>query len=520
MNTVLEWRSYRYFDYERDFARREVLGLLNQEPEVHDDGLVLSGDAPLADLERLTYFGRIRVAERSELVPLQARLERSASNGSARQATRYSAHGLHEYKGKFNPQVVRAIGNMLGLEGGAAVLDPFCGSGTTLLESAHVGWDCLGTDRNPLAALIANAKVRALRLAHGPLADYAEALDRILSPWRSGLSHREPVPAGQLRQMLGPDWLDELPGAGYLNEWFPPSVLAQCVVLFRSLDEVFSERPDDRRVFEVVLSDQLRSASWQEPADLRIRRRKEPGENYPLIGMFLDALERVVPRVVAARRELGEVRGNQRAVLADIRATSPLEAGGLAREFDAVITSPPYATALPYIDTQRLSLVLLGLVHPGDIRGTEAALVGARDIATSERRQLENDLVRVGSKILPKTVTDLCGDLLAAAGLPGNGFRRQNKPALIYRYFRDMAECLTNIRAALSPGAPAALVVGTNRTTLAGREFVIDTPELLGDVAVHVGFTLEALVPMNTYPRYDLHQKNSINEETLVLLRA
>jgi len=83
-----------------------------------------------------------------------------------RQSTRYSVHGLHEYKGKFNPQIVRATANLLrlGLDRKAQILDPFCGSGTSLVEAAHMGWDALGTDINPLAILISNAKIQALKI--------------------------------------------------------------------------------------------------------------------------------------------------------------------------------------------------------------------------------------------------------------------------------------------------------------------------------------------------------------------
>jgi site-specific DNA-methyltransferase (cytosine-N4-specific) len=46
------------------------------------------------------------------------------------------AHGLHEYKGKFNPQIVSSILNILEVNEKSKILEPFCGSGTTLYESA------------------------------------------------------------------------------------------------------------------------------------------------------------------------------------------------------------------------------------------------------------------------------------------------------------------------------------------------------------------------------------------------
>ena len=97
--------------------------------------------------------------------------------GKTRQATRYSVHGLHEYKGKFNPQVAKALLNIFGVRSGGRVLDPFCGSGTTLVECTHADVLGLGIDINPFAVFLANAKLRALTT---PVAELRGAEQRIL----------------------------------------------------------------------------------------------------------------------------------------------------------------------------------------------------------------------------------------------------------------------------------------------------------------------------------------------------
>src|SRR5262245_11279186 len=176
----LLWHDYRYFPYERMLAEREARQLFGVEPEKVDGGLLVDSRRAVGD--RLTYVKAVQNGE-SMVVPDQANLEASG-NGSAwgpvpslrRQSTRYSAHGLHEYRGKFNPQVVRAIGNLLGLEPGDRVLDPFCGSGTTLLEAAHIGWNAVGVDLNPLGVLIANAKLAAFNASPATLSREADAL--------------------------------------------------------------------------------------------------------------------------------------------------------------------------------------------------------------------------------------------------------------------------------------------------------------------------------------------------------
>ena len=516
----LEWRSHGYFPYELEFAKLEVERLFDTHPRTYEHGLRIESGAFRSDeADRVTYFARVLDPDGRILIPRQMRLEATATDSRReRQSTRYSAHGLHEYKGKFNPQVVRAIGNILGLGHGAAVLDPFAGSGTTLLECAHAGWTALGFDINPLAVLIANAKIHALRIADGTLQRIADAVVAQVEPY-VWLSTNEDVTSRDIDTALGSSWREMLPSYEYLASWFQVPVLAQASIALGVLQSTVTD-PRDRAIFEVLLSDQLRDCSLQEPADLRIRRRKERLANYPLLISFLDAIKTRIPRVVRARAEIGEVEGSQHALLHDVTGSAPLESQGLGwGSFDAIITSPPYAAALPYIDTQRLSLVLLGHVRPEAIRAAEARLMGARDLTKRERLSAEH-AIRTGDKDLPSEVLSFCEDLLDAASRTGNGFRRKNKPALVYRYLRQMSSFFQRVKSGLKPGAKAAFVIGVNRTELGGEEFTIDTPSLITAVAEHCGYRLVDNRRMDTYARYDLHQQNSIDSERLVILEA
>lgn len=517
---LLEWRKYKYFPYERDFAKLEAKALFGAPATEVELGLTVPAASFRAELaERLTYSARASLPSAKQVViPRQARLEATASSSdSERQATRYSAHGMHEYKGKFNPQIVRAIGNILGLRDGAKVVDPFCGSGTTLLECAHSGWDAIGIDRNPLAVRIANAKTHALRSRDGRLEEAADAIAMELHAIEAPLARPSGVSASVAAKILGSRWLSGLPSSPYLAGWFPLGVLAQLAAVLRAVRRSLPlER--DRAVFEVILSDQLRRASLQEPADLRIRRRKAPASNYPLIEWFLGALERRLSRIAKARSTLGAIRGRQEALLGDVRCLDPGALGRFgARSADAIVTSPPYETALPYIDTQRLSLVALGALRAEEIATTERALIGARDISARERLEIERRIA-TNEDALPADVASLCRQLLDASRQPGNGFRRVNRPSLTYRYFNEMRDFFVGAMQILRPGGRLAMVVGTNRTVLAGREYVIDTPNLLASVAESCGYRCLDRRPMEAYPRYDLHQKNSIDAETLIVL--
>lgn len=176
----LTWHRYKYYPYERDLAQREIQSLLSPESvrEI-DNGILVERPADSSLAQRLVYFSGITEGNETVRQTQQSLLERINGNGLNRQSTRYSAHGLHEYKGKFNPQVAKVLLNIFDARPGQLALDPFCGSGTSLVECAHLGINSVGTDINPLAVFLANAKLQSLGIpADRLLADATSSITR------------------------------------------------------------------------------------------------------------------------------------------------------------------------------------------------------------------------------------------------------------------------------------------------------------------------------------------------------
>ena len=301
--------------------------------------------------------------------------------------------------------------------------------------------------------------------------------------------------------------------------WFPIPVLAQFKVILDSIDEVAPTSLRD--VFRIILSDIVRDVSWQDPGDLRVRRRKDPALSYPAIERFLSILPSRVDTVVAARRHISPKQERQCAFEGDSTDTRSLERP--AREFlnegiDCVISSPPYATALPYLDTQRLSIALFGFASIQEIRQLDSALVGSREVSTQERRALEESVEHNRANVAEE-VWRLCKALKDAFAPGSDGFRRQNMPAVVYRYFAGMTRSMAMSKRYLRKGGWLAFVVGTNRTSLGGNEFLIDTPALLAATGEHVGLELAEMHDLDVYYRYDIHSRNSIREERLLIMR-
>lgn len=490
----LLFHNYRYYPYEQQLALREVSALLGDNAATRfEDGLELAGEPDSDRARRLVYFSQVHDG-RVAFETVQARLERAVTAGKRRQATRYSVHGLHEYKGKFNPQIAKAILNIFGVRPDDNVLDPFCGSGTTLVECAQIGARATGIDLNPLAVFIANAKLKALATPSNRLQASSTKLSQSLK---------------RLRTWSVKD--ADAPRIEYLSKWFDPDILGIIETVRR---QIISHAGDDAPFFLCIASNLLRDYSQQDPNDLRVRRRTSPLPATPFVVAFLDACASALNRLAEAQAVLGtEVpQGGARHASA--------AGGAKVREihrFDAALTSPPYAMALPYIDTQRLSLVWLDLLAPEKILPLEADLIGSREMRGAARKMLRERL-KENADGLPEGEFAICQKLQSKIGA-SDGFRRKAVPQLLYRYFSEMQAVFVSLRGQLKIGAPFALIVGHNHTILGGKRFDIDTPRHLAALALHAGWQLDEILELQTYQRYGYHMDNAVAAESLILLR-
>jgi len=496
--TSLIWHNYKYFPYERDLAVREIRSLLGASSvELSNNGAVVGSCSTPSDASRLVYFSSFEDSvSGQQQVTRQALLERVNGNGPNRQSTRYSAHGLHEYKGKFNPQIAKALLNIFGVQAGQWALDPFCGSGTSMVEAAHLGINGIGTDINPLAVYIANAKVLALSV---PAKQLEKASKQALA-----------AIAKIRKRVVRPDARRE-----YLESWFPSENLENIEALRLALQEQHS---DESQILLAVASNLLRDYSLQEPGDLRIRRRITPFPSKDYLMAYEEAVSAFVQKLAASQDVLGLLRPNTKACLMDCRQSLAGTKKAVPDGFDAALTSPPYATALPYIDTQRLSLVWLSLLEPSEILTLEARLVGSREIRGSGKTELLSAL-EANNAELPHEEAALCLKLQQTL-TEQDGFRRRAVPRLLYRYFADMSDSFASVRKVMKTGARYGLIIGGNHTVLGGQRFNINTPSHLVSLAVSRGWKHLETVELQTYKRYGLHSRNASTTEALVILQA
>lgn len=543
MEYVFKGPTYRPFPYERILAVQELTALTGCEAAWRGETMTLSVRKPLpADLLRRLAFTSL-IETPSGLIQTQAYLlEQSglhARNGnggtstngerSSRKESNYLTHGLHRYKGKFYPQLCRSLINIAEIETGGLVLDPFMGSGTTLVECAVSGIDSMGFDLNPLAHLIAATKLILLQTEVQSLSASLRRFEGALVhecrevglTW-TGLGCPEPegdrtFPATTLAKECGlPEAADEI------RRWFPAAVCQKVVVILRAARRIRGLAC--RSLIQVCLSDQIRGVSQQDPRDLRIRRRAQEIEDAPLLSLLAAKLGKEVEKVKAGMEVLGgPVRiGLAGAEIGDARTLDCRKHPILSRRrVDAVVTSPPYANALPYIDTDRLSLLLLGLLSSRDRTHLQRLIIGNREIQDRQRRGLEEEMEGAeGIRTFPAAASGQIRRILIESRRHPVGFRRRNVPALLYQYFRDMRTVMAKLHSLIRPGGRAFVVVGDSTTQLGnGEELGIKTTDHLAALSEQVGWRLIEVWPITVTIEDLAHVRNAITENKILVLQ-
>lgn len=500
---------YRMWAYEELLRSMEIEALLGKRCTPKEAAGIVTAELAQPEvwnIRRLTFTNEA-LGERSQPT-WQSTLENGDGEAGRRKDPKYVTHGLHPFKGKFYPQLAKALLNISGTPLGGSVLDPFCGSGTVPLEGMLNGFRTFGCDFNPLAAKIAKAKTGILSIDRSVVEHSIRSLlDRVRAPIRAATTG-----------------LDQFAPATHaeIERWFPTPVIGKLNWLLGQI-RLFGE-PILVDFFEVILSSIIREISQQDPTDLRIRRRKEPLEDAPVFQLFSARLAQQYERLVKYWRVAGRQPGPifpPQIINGDSRSLDDLKKLELQEaSIDCVVTSPPYATALPYIDTDRLSLLAIMGISSNVRAGLEENLTGSREIRKSRKQELEAALLDDSAfDLLPKPVVKAIREIYEANLNSSVGFRRDNMPALLWRYFIDMRANLQNMETLLKPGGMAYYVAGDSRTNAGGTWVKINTCQHLCQIAESVGLTVLSSIGIDVTKENYKHIKNAITENQILVFQ-
>ena len=407
---------------EEEIAKMELLSLFGVEIDSMQwpVGITIKKHL-LRNIDRLTFWEKVEVFSNNlptVIIPNQVLLEKSAYmvrasrnvytvdyllrsihkiNLGHKKESRYLMHSLHSYKGKFHPQIVKGLINAAGASKGEVVLDPFCGCGTTNLECFFMGINSWGVDFNPLACLIAQVRIESLAMDTLKLKRHMEVLlddvkKKIVYLQRKQLSehsrragqgylHDYDVSNENLPVEITVPHPPELPN---IDKWFDKETLEQLLLIRNSIEDVGDEKI--RRFFLVVLSSIIKEVSNWDISQVRPLLRKEPLRNVDVYSLCKENLWKAF-RIVNVYSKLKDALNLEdpftRIVNADSRHLEFLDDDSV----DLVVTSPPYANALPYIETDRLRSILIGLFQWEDLKNLRQKEIGNREITPGEKKE-------------------------------------------------------------------------------------------------------------------------------------
>lgn len=385
-----------------------------------------------------------------------------------------SIHGWYRFVLSFPPHLVDHYLHDFGIKPGMTVLDPFCGTGTTLVEAKKQGIANVGLEANPMAAFASQVKTdwtvnpTALRESAEEIAMKAhEDCDRC------GIS-TQAFHEGQIAEtqsLYGLRTLEACQAALLLNGSISPLPLHRCLMLHHFIEEA----PNNlRKHLELALA----WVAVNEAGNVRFGPEvgiTPPKLDAPVFESWLAHVHRMADDLTewGHQADVGSV-----VFLADAR--NPAESIG-RESVDAVFTSPPYPNEKDYTRTTRLESVLLGmLTNKADLRSLKEGLLrsNTRNVFVRDADDLHvedhPEIQRIAAEIerrrkeLGKT----------------SGFER-----LYHRvtklYFGGMARHLAQLRSCLKPGAMLGYVVGDQASYL---QVMIRTGEILAGIADSLGY--------------------------------
>lgn len=261
--------------------------------------------------------------------------------------TGYLTHTIHPYPAKFIPQIPNALIQELSSLG-ETVLDPFCGSGTSLVEARRLGRDAVGIDANPLACLISRAKANSLGDGEADtLYQLAEEINHLAQRTSMGRLPLFPdlPPFPEVTERYTFDGVDD---------WFDEHVIDELSFLREKCLALMA--PKARQLALAAFSSIIVTVSRQDSDTRYVRREKniQPGDTMQL---FSRALSQAIQSVLEFSQEIDPK-------LTTVVYDADILEGPDVGPVDLVVCSPPYPNAFSYHLYHRTRMLWLGMDQP------------------------------------------------------------------------------------------------------------------------------------------------------------
>lgn len=378
--------------------------------------------------------------------------------------TKQNTHCFHAYPAMMIPQIAEKLLTKYG-QNSEILFDPYCGTGTSLVEANIKDINAIGTDLNPLARLIAKTKTTALNM---------QVLDLYLKDFNDfAFQYRFGIQNNNLSVVL--------PKFKNVDFWFNKTAQQKLSILKSFIDNI--QQVEIKQFFLTVFSETIRESSLTKKGEFKlVRMPEEKRETFSpdSFGIFLSKLSRNRRGLV----EFSKVKLNgATSIVKDFNTVSEIPKDEMEDEsIDVIVTSPPYGdsrTTVAYGQYSRLSNQWMGIE---DANQVDNNLMGGK--------KTTNQKIKI-SKTLNKTINKIAEQ----------DEKRANE---VLSFFVDYKNSIDNVSPKLKMNKYACYVVG-NRTV---KGIQIPMDEITKDFYIANGFNHKETIIRNI-PNKRMPSKNS-----------
>jgi len=339
-------------------------------------------------------------------------------------STRELTHCYHDYPARMIPQIADKLLNLFAVDANL-LFDPYCGTGTSLVEGLIRGITVAGTDLNPLARLIARAKTSTPN---------KKTVDEQVSKFSKFLI--------QSKQVSYSD-LPFIRGISRLDFWFKPTVIEKLSQIKAFIDDI----EDDfvRLFFQIAFSETVRESSNTRNEEFKLFRyspEKLASFNPDVFGIIALKLKRNQAGLHKFLKIMQNFDNPPTAQIYDFNTVLGVPNDKIAPDsVDIVVTSPPYGdshTTVAYGQYSRLSAAWLGLSEPDKI-----------------------DRILMGGKVA-KRIPDFPSNVLNCA-LNKISDIDKKRALEVASFYSDLQNSISHISHVIKSGGYACYVVGNRK---------------------------------------------------------
>lgn len=368
-------------------------------------------------------------------------------NFSTEKHNRYT-HYLFRFPAKFHPPVVCKLIKEFTLQN-QTVLDPFCGSGTLLVESMVAQRSAIGIDVDPVAVFVSKIKTR--RVSNGELKKSVSKLTKTLSLFTRSdreyeLLKSQDISEDTYLQVTHNEQLS-IPEIPNLQHWFRRYVVIDLARIRLSI-ETLDIPKIHKDIFLLCFASIIRNVSNADPVPVSglevtsyMKKKEKDGRVINSFKLFNRAVQKATNDLKQFNTQLPKKQRQATIICADTTELSPT----ILPPVDAVITSPPYQNAVDYYRRHTLEMYWLRLVNHHEQRlELRPKYIGRSNIRLDH----------------PFISTELAFSSLATTW--ESRLRKENKQRsnAFKHYVVAIHKCFNKLSKILAPGAPAIFVLG------------------------------------------------------------